>query len=327
MTGLLTKDSDVLLRAEELVVEFPTKAGVLQAVSGVSFQVAPGQTLGIVGESGCGKSTTGRALLRLSDFTSGSVQFLGEKLEQAGHRRMRELRRSMQMIFQDPLGSLNPRRKVRDIVVEGLRVAGAGDDECARVAREVLDQVGLPIDRFGDVRPRALSGGQAQRVAIARAIAVRPTLLICDEPVSALDVSVQAQILNLIEDLKQEYAFTVLFISHDLGVVRSVSDQIMVMYLGKVVEIGDPEQVYSAPAHPYTRALLDSVPDATAEEGFAGPALKGDIPSPLSPPSGCRFRTRCPRAADLCREQEPTPRTWGAGRQVACHFPLDSPGQ
>lgn len=313
-----------LLDVTDLVVEFSTKAGLLQAVSGVSFAVEEGETLGIVGESGCGKSTTGRALLRLSPFSSGTVTFDGEDIGAASPSRMRELRRGMQMIFQDPLGSLNPRRKVRDLVVEGLKIGGAGQQECERVAREVMEQVGLPFDRFADRYPRALSGGQAQRVAIARAIAVRPRLLICDEPVSALDVSVQAQILNLLEDLKEQYDLTLLFVAHDLGVVRSVSDKIMVMYLGKVVEFGDPDLVYDAPAHPYTRGLLDSVPEITAVDGFTGPPLTGDIPSPLAPPSGCRFRTRCPRAEAICADEEPAMRPVGSeSRLAACHFPLE----
>ncbi|QFU92500.1 ABC transporter ATP-binding protein [Amycolatopsis sp. YIM 10] len=313
---------DSLLTVTDLVVEFATQGGTLRAVAGVSFDVSGGQTLGIVGESGCGKSTTGRALLGLSPSRSGSVSFAGEALESASPRRLRELRRSIQMIFQDPVASLNPRRKVAEIVVEGLAIADVPKAERSCVAEEVLAQVGLPIERFGSMLPGALSGGQAQRVAIARALAVRPKLLVCDEPVSSLDVSVQAQILNLLQDLRQQYALTMVFIAHDLGVVRVVCDQVLVMYLGKVCEYGDTDAVYGEPAHPYTRGLLDSVPAAGAELGFAGPALSGDIPSPLNPPSGCRFRTRCPRAQERCAVEEPAVREVTPQHYAACHFPL-----
>jgi len=311
-----------LLRVEDLVVEYSGKAGVVQAVSRVSFDVLRGETLGIVGESGCGKSTTGRAVLRLDRVTGGRISFDGERIDDASERRMRTLRREMQMIFQDPVASLNPRRSVRDIVVEGLAVAGAPAAEQADRSAIVLADVGLSDDRFADRLPRQLSGGQAQRVAIGRALAVQPRLLICDEPVSALDVSVQAQILNLVEDLKARYDLTVVFIAHDLGVVRTVSDNVMVMYLGKVCEFGDVDQVYDEPAHPYTRALLDSVPLTDPEKGFAGPALEGDVPSPLDPPQGCRFRTRCPLAQDRCAAEEPQVREIRPGQYAACHFPL-----
>lgn len=313
-----------LLSVQDLVVEYHGKAGTVQAVSGVSFDVLPGETLGIVGESGCGKSTTGRAVLRLDRVTSGRISFAGERIEHAGERRMRTLRRDVQMIFQDPVASLNPRRAVKDIVVEGLAVTGVPADERATAATAVLDQVGLSGDRFPTMLPRQLSGGQAQRVAIARALALNPSLLICDEPVSALDVSVQAQILNLIEELRAKYDLTVVFIAHDLGVVRTISDNVMVMYLGKVCEFGDSVEVYDAPAHPYTRALLDSVPLTDPDKGFAGPALEGDVPSPLSPPTGCRFRTRCPLAQDRCAAEEPQVREVRPGQYAACHFPLSA---
>ncbi|MGW1030452.1 ABC transporter ATP-binding protein [Streptomyces sp. NPDC002577] len=316
------RGDNALLSVQDLVVEYPGKAGTVQAVSQVSFDVLPGETLGIVGESGCGKSTTGRAVLRLERVTAGRISFAGEWIEQAGERRMRTLRRDMQMIFQDPVASLNPRRPVKDIVVEGLAVAGAPADERAAASTAALAQVGLSGEQFAEKLPRQLSGGQAQRVAIARALAVSPRLLICDEPVSALDVSVQAQILNLIEDLKAQYDLTVVFIAHDLGVVRSVSDTVMVMYLGKVCEFGDSVQIYDVPAHPYTRALLDSVPLTDPDKGFAGPALEGDVPSPLSPPEGCRFRTRCPVAQDRCAAEEPQIREVRPGQYAACHFPL-----
>ncbi|EME16696.1 ABC transporter ATP-binding protein [Rhodococcus triatomae] len=313
------RGEQALLSVEDLVVEYSTGAGTVQAVSKISFDVLPGETLGIVGESGCGKSTTGRAVLRLDRPTAGSIRFGGDRIDEVDERRMRELRRSMQMIFQDPVASLNPRRAVRDIVVEGLAVAGAPARERAETSVAVLDQVGLGSDRYTDMLPRQLSGGQAQRVAIARALALRPRLLICDEPVSALDVSVQAQILNLIEKLKAEFGLTVVFIAHDLGVVRTVSDNVMVMYLGKVCEFGDSAQVYDQPAHPYTRALLDSVPLTDPDRGFAGPALEGDVPSPLAPPSGCRFRTRCPLADDHCATEEPEMREVRPGQYAACH--------
>lgn len=313
-----------LLSVQDLVVEYPTSSGTVQAVSKISFDVMAGETLGIVGESGCGKSTTGRAVLRLDRVTAGRIRFGDQWIEQADESRMRTLRRDMQMIFQDPVASLNPRRSVKDIVVEGLAVAGAPAAEKASTSVAVLEQVGLSGDRFADMLPRNLSGGQAQRVAIARALALNPRLLICDEPVSALDVSVQAQILNLIEDLKAEFDLTVVFIAHDLGVVRTVSDNVMVMYLGKVCEFGDSVEVYDDPAHPYTRALLDSVPLTDPEKGFAGPALEGDVPSPLSPPSGCRFRTRCPMAQEKCAVEEPEMREVRPGQFAACHYPLAS---
>ncbi|MGW0040227.1 ABC transporter ATP-binding protein [Rhodococcus sp. NPDC003348] len=322
MAGIGTahlRGEQALLSVQDLVVEYPTAAGTVQAVSKISFDVLPGETLGIVGESGCGKSTTGRAVLRLDRLTAGRIRFGEDWIDGADEKRMRELRRDMQMIFQDPVASLNPRRAVKDIVVEGLAVAGAPAEERAATSRSVLDQVGLRGDRYADMLPRQLSGGQAQRVAIARALALRPRLLICDEPVSALDVSVQAQILNLIEDLKAEFSLTVVFIAHDLGVVRTVSDNVMVMYLGKVCEFGDSVAVYDDPAHPYTRALLDSVPLTDPEKGFAGPALEGDVPSPLAPPTGCRFRTRCPVAVERCATEEPEIREVKPGQYVACH--------
>ncbi|RBM21951.1 oligopeptide ABC transporter ATP-binding protein [Prauserella sp. PE36] len=316
------RGDEALLSVRDLVVEYPGKAGTVRAVSGVSFDVLPGETLGIVGESGCGKSTTGRALLRLDRLTGGRISFEGESIEQTSEQRMRTLRRHMQMIFQDPVASLNPRRSVRDIVVEGLAIAGATAAEREQASAGVLDKVGLSGERFAGMLPRQLSGGQAQRVAIARALAVGPRLLLCDEPVSALDVSVQAQILNLLAELKAEYDLTVLFIAHDLGVVRTISDNVMVMYLGKVCEFGDAVGVYDEPAHPYTKALLDSVPLTDPDRGFAGPALEGDVPSPLAPPSGCRFRTRCPLAQDRCAAEEPQLREVRPGQYAACHFPL-----
>ncbi len=318
------RGDEALLSVQDLVVEYPSKAGTVQAVSKISFDLLPGETLGIVGESGCGKSTTGRAVLRLDRVTAGRIRFGEEWIEGVSEKHMRSLRRDMQMIFQDPVSSLNPRRAVKDIVVEGLTVAGANAEEREKKSASMLEQVGLPGDRFAEILPRQLSGGQAQRVAIARALALGPRLLICDEPVSALDVSVQAQILNLIEELKAEFDLTVVFIAHDLGVVRTVSDNVMVMYLGKVCEFGDSIELYDDPAHPYTRALLDSVPLTDPDKAFAGPALAGDVPSPLSPPTGCRFRTRCPHAQERCEKEEPEMREVRPGQYAACHFPLPS---
>jgi peptide/nickel transport system ATP-binding protein len=228
----------------------------------------------------------------------------------------------MQMIFQDPVASLNPRRMVKEIVAEGLSVAGVNRNERELISLEMMEKVGLNPGRFADMYPRQLSGGQAQRVAIARALALKPRILFCDEPVSALDVSVQAQIINLIEVLKDEFNLTVVFIAHDLGVVRIVSDSVMVMYLGKVCEYGDSDLVYATPSHPYSRALMDSVPLTDPGRAFSGPALEGDIPSPLTPPSGCRFRTRCPKAQEQCSVSEPEMREVQPGQYVACHFPL-----
>ncbi|KAA9159074.1 ATP-binding cassette domain-containing protein [Amycolatopsis acidicola] len=315
------RGDEALLSVRDLVVEYATKGGTVRAVSGASFDVLPGETLGIVGESGCGKSTAGRAVLRLEGAVGGEVSFGGERIDGAGERRMRALRRDMQMIFQDPVASLNPRRNVPAIVAEGLAISGAPKEKQQRAAAEILTAVGLSPEQLATTSPRRLSGGQAQRVAIARALAVRPRLLICDEPVSALDVSVQAQILNLIEDLKTEFALTVVFIAHDLAVVRSMTDHVLIMYLGKTCEFGDSQQVYDHPAHPYTRALLDSVPLADPDHPFRGPSLDGELPSPLAPPSGCRFRTRCPLAQPVCARTEPEMREVRPGQFAACHFP------
>lgn len=317
------RGDDTVLSVQDLEVEYSTKGGKFKAVGGISFDVRQGETLGIVGESGCGKSTTGRAVLRLDPIAGGRIRYGDEWIEKVPEKRMRQLRREMQMIFQDPVASLNPRRQVKEIVVEGLAIDGVAEADQVTASQRVLDQVGLSGERFAEMVPRQLSGGQAQRVAIGRALALNPRLLICDEPVSALDVSVQAQILNLLEELKQEFGLTIVFIAHDLGVVRTVSDNVLVMYLGKVCEFGDSIEVYDRPAHPYTRALLDSVPLTDPEKAFAGPALTGDIPSPLSPPSGCRFRTRCPKAQDQCATEEPVMREVRPGQFAACHFPLD----
>lgn len=317
------RGESAVLSVEDLEVEYHTGHGSFKAVSGVSFDLLQGETLGIVGESGCGKSTTGRAVLRLDPIARGTIRYRGENIDSAPPSRMRELRRDMQMIFQDPVSSLNPRRPVKELITEGLAIGGKTRRERAAAVPELLTEVGLPSERYADAMPRQLSGGQAQRVAIARALALRPGLLICDEPVSALDVSVQAQVLNLLEDLKQKHDLTVVFIAHDLGVVRSFSDKVLVMYLGKTCEFGDSVEVYERPAHPYTRGLLDSVPSPELEDGFAGPALTGDLPSPLNPPTGCRFRGRCPLAQATCAIEEPQMREIRPGQFAACHFPLD----
>lgn len=316
------RQDDVVLSVEGLEVEFPNgRAGATRVVAGVSFDVSRGETLGIVGESGCGKSTTARAILQLTPPSAGSVRFAGQELTTLSHREMRVVRRKLQVVLQDPISTLNPRRKVRDIVGEGLSVWDVPDAE-ARV-RTAMDAVGLDVDTVGDRRPSEFSGGQCQRISIARAVVMEPELIICDEPVSALDVSVQAQIVNLLEDLKSRYGLTLLFVSHDLSVVRVISDRVMVMYMGKVCEIGPVVDVFDNPRHPYTRMLLDAlpVPDPDAERRQAIPI--GEVPSVLAPPSGCRFRTRCSRATARCAEKEPAMTETADGHAVACHFPLD----
>jgi peptide/nickel transport system ATP-binding protein len=324
-TAHLRPDDDMLLRVENLVVDFPAGPGRhVSAVANVSFDVAERETLGLVGESGCGKSTTARAVIQLPKPTDGKVMFAGHELTALSGERLRVVRPQMQIVFQDPISSLNPRRRVGDIVGAPLEIWGRGS-EAERRARvdEVLEAVGLDPDVARDKRPHEFSGGQCQRICIARALVLEPQLVICDEPVSALDVSVQAQILNLLEDLKQRYGLTLIFITHDLAVVKNVSDRVAVMYLGKICEVAAPDQLYANPAHPYTAALLSSIP-APDPEAPAGSAelTAGDLPSPLAPPSGCRFRTRCPRAQELCAVEEPQTREVAAGQFVACHFPL-----
>jgi peptide/nickel transport system ATP-binding protein len=320
------RGDDALLRVEDLVVEFPVgRTGLkVHAVSGISLDAMPGETLGLVGESGCGKSTTGRAVMQLPRPTGGSVRFDGAELTGIGGDEMRRIRTKMQMIFQDPISSLNPRRRVRDIVMEPLNIwkVGTKAERQARVDR-VLEEVGLDPSAAADRRPHQFSGGQCQRISIARALVMDPKLIICDEPVSALDVSVQAQVLNLLEDLKAARQLTLVFIAHDLAVVKNVSDRVAVMYLGKVCEVAPSDDMYREPAHHYTKLLLDSipVPDPWAhvqrfEKG------NGEMPSPVLPPSGCRFRTRCPRAELQCAAEEPALRDLGGGHFVACHFPL-----
>jgi oligopeptide/dipeptide ABC transporter ATP-binding protein len=302
------------------------KTGVVQAVSGVSFDIMPGETLGIVGETGSGKSTLARGILQAPRPKSGSVVFRGQDLTRLRGRKLLEARRHMQFVWQDPFSSLDPKWRVRSIVEEPL-VAFHEGDRAARHKRvdELLDIVGLDPERYAKRHPRELSGGQAQRVAIARSVALNPSLLICDEAVSSLDVLIQAQVLNLFERLRHELGLSYLFIAHDLALVKQVSDRVAVMYLGRFCETGPGESVYRKPLHPYTRALLDSIPSTEPGAARAAATLKGEPPSPINPPSGCRFRTRCPRATEVCAEQVPPPRELAPGHLVACHHPLSEP--
>ncbi len=312
-----------LLEVEDLVVEFRTGRNRVQAVSGVTFSVAPGETLGLVGESGCGKSTTGRAIVQVERPTSGAVRFEGRDLTRLRSAELRRVRTKLQMIFQDPISSLNPRRRVRDIVAEPLAIWGRGTPEERRQqADAMLESVGIDPLAAGDRRPLEFSGGQCQRISIARALMADPSMLICDEPVSALDVSVQAQIVNLLADLRQRFGLTMVFIAHDLAVVKNVSDRVAVMYLGKLVELAPSDALYATPAHPYTEALLASIPEPDPSATRHHRALAGELPSPLDPPSGCRFRTRCPYAQPVCAAEEPPLAEVRPGHRVACHFPL-----
>ena len=318
----------MVLRVEDLVVEYAAKGGQkVQAVSGISFDIRRGETLGFVGESGCGKSTTGRAVLQLPAPTSGSVHMDGKDLTRLSKADLRRERTNMQMIFQDPISSLNPRRTISDTVKEPLSIWKRDLDNADQLTAEVLEKVGLDMSRAGDRYPRQFTGGQCQRVAIARALILEPGLLICDEPVSALDVSVQAQILNLLEDLKADYGLSMMFIAHDLAVVKNISDRVAVMYLGKLCEVASADAISDRPAHPYTRNLIDAVPvpdPATRSQSHDRKAA--EVPSPLDPPSGCRFRTRCPRAQEKCAEEEPQFAKIDDEHFVACHFPfLDPP--
>jgi oligopeptide/dipeptide ABC transporter ATP-binding protein len=321
-----------LVEAEGLSKHFVLGAGsllarhkpMLRAVDDVSVRIHPGETLGLVGESGCGKSTLGRLLIRLIEPTSGRIRFAGEDITALRVRALREKRRAMQIIFQDPYGALNPRMKVEEIVMEPLLIHGAHSDAATRAAvAEMLDRVGLPT-RIRDRFPHEFSGGQRQRIGIARALVLGPRFVVCDEPVSALDVSVQAQIVNLLRDLQGELGLTYLFIAHDLAVVKHISDRVAVMYLGKIVELADKRALYAAPLHPYTQALIAAVP-GTHPAGRAArrtdrAGIAGDIPSALHPPAGCRFHTRCPHVMPICREQEPRMVEAAPGHYVACHL-------
>jgi peptide/nickel transport system ATP-binding protein/oligopeptide transport system ATP-binding protein len=326
--------SDTLLRAEGLGKTFAPDTGLLagarppavRAVDEVSFDIAPGETLALVGESGCGKSTLGRLLLRLIEPTEGRVFFEGEDLTGLRREAMRAMRRRVQMIFQDPYGSLSPRRTVFEIVDEPLEVFGIGGSRQARRERVagLLEQVGLSpaaMDRL----PRQFSGGQRQRIGIARAIALGPSFIVADEPVSALDVSVQAQIINLLQDLQEAQGFSYLFIAHDLAVVRHIATRVAVMYLGRIVEIGPKRQIYAAPQHPYTQALLSAAPEPDPDRASRRIVLNGDVPSPTAIPSGCAFHTRCPIAQELCSRERPPLREVAAGQFAGCHFAAPNP--
>ena len=321
--------NEVLLNVDNLVMHFPIKRGVFQrtvgfvhAVDGVSFDIRKGETLGLVGESGCGKSTTGRTILQLYKPTSGHVYFGKDDLTTLKGEELRILRRKMQMIFQDPYASLNPRMTVEEIVGEPLIVHNlAKGREIRDRVKDLLGLVGLNpayVDRY----PHEFSGGQRQRIGVARALSLNPDLIVCDEPISALDVSIQAQVVNLLEDLQEKFGLTYLFIAHDLSMVRHISDRVAVMYLGVIMELAKRRELYEHPLHPYTQALLSAVPipDPIVEETRQRVILTGDVPSPVNPPSGCRFRTRCPIAGQICSEQKPEFRELLPDHRVACHY-------
>jgi len=319
-----------LLEVDHLKVLFPIKSGLVidrvighvHAVDDVSFNLAEGETLGIVGESGCGKTTLIRALVRLIAATDGSIRFRGEDITSANRNQLEPIRRQMQMVFQDPQASLNPRKRVAQILSTPLRLRGVGRNEIEPESRALLGRVGLHpehLNRF----PHEFSGGQRQRIGIARALAVNPQLILLDEPVSALDVSIQAQVINLLGDLQDELHLSYVFVAHDLSVVRHVSDRIVVMYLGKLMEVSPSEELYSKPIHPYTSALLSAIPipDPHENRSRSRPLVSGEPPNPISPPSGCRFHTRCPRATKICRTVEPRLTEYASGHLAACHHP------
>jgi len=320
--------TETLLKVENLQKYFPIRKGIVvqrhvgdvKAVDGVSFDIRRGETLGMVGESGCGKSTIGRTILRLLEPTAGKVTFEGKVLNDLSGEEMRKMRSQMQMIFQDPYASLNPRMRVGEIIDEPMLIhAKSSREERDKRVRKLLEVVGLS-PYHGARYPHEFSGGQRQRIGIARALSVNPKLIVCDEPVSALDVSIQAQVINLLEDLQKEFNLTYLFIAHDLSVVKHISDRVVVMYLGKMVELSKAKELYKKPLHPYTIALLSAipVPDPTIKKDRI--ILKGDVPSPVNPPSGCHFHTRCPNVHEICKKQEPDFKDIGNGHHVACHF-------
>jgi len=321
------REGDKVLSIEDLVVEFKVGRGnTVKAVSGISFDVLRGETLGIVGESGCGKSTTGRAIMQIPPPTSGSIIFEGAELTEMSSSAVREARTRVQMIFQDPVSSLNPRRSVRDSVLEPLEIWKRGTkEERNKLVDEILESVGIDPARAAESKPHQFSGGQCQRISVARALVLDPTLIICDEPVSALDVSVQAQVLNLLEDLKEKFGLTLVFIAHDLAVVKNISDRVAVMYLGKLCEVASSDDLYARPSHPYTNVLLDSIPAPDPEADHSVGKIVGEPPSPISPPSGCRFHPRCAYATDICTREEPQLRAMGDGHFVACHHPVETP--
>jgi peptide/nickel transport system ATP-binding protein len=330
----VSTNGPVLLEAVDLVKHFPVRSSafrrgrrdVVHAVDGVSLEVRRGETFGIVGESGCGKSTLGRLLVRLHEPTSGTVRFGGADITTLSRRELRPYRRELQMIFQDPYASLNPRKRVGQIIADPLEIHGSGGPaDVRRRVGELLEVVGLSayhVNRY----PHEFSGGQRQRIGVARALALSPQLIVADEPVSALDVSIQAQVVNLLDDLQDEFHLTYVFIAHDLGVVHHVSDRIAVMYLGVFVEVAPADDLYAAPIHPYTEALLSAIPEIDTGEDELVPreriVLEGEVPSPIAPPAGCRFHPRCPYATDVCRVERPPLVDYGHGRVAACHHPL-----
>ena len=331
-TGVAARRDDVLLRVEGVQKYFPItgggilkrKIGDVKAVESISFDVVPGETLGVVGESGCGKSTAGRTVMKLLDPTSGSIKFEGQEIADIKPKELVAFRREAQMIFQDPYSSLNPRKRIGQIIGAPLKLHGIDKAQIAKRSAELLDRVGLQREHLSRF-PHEFSGGQRQRIGIARALALEPKLIVLDEPVSALDVSIQAQIVNLLDDLQDDFGLTYLFVAHDLSVVRHVSDRIAVMYLGRIMELSPSEELYVKPIHPYTRALLAAIPIPDPRENRARErgVITGEPPSPVDPPPGCVFHTRCPRAQDVCRTEIPQLSEYAGGHLAACHFPLN----